>query len=114
MSVRLENHSPEMAGLVAANNGFALVEAACMPASWLISTASLWLVTVICVTAAAAGITAAGGFSPTGIDDLTASAEPVSPVPALSILERSGPITTPTVQTVVLRGQPASRVGRHL
>ena len=112
MSVRLENHSPEMAGLVAANNGFALVEAACMPASRLISTASLWLVTVICLTAAAAGITAAGGFSPTGIDDLTASVEPVPPVPALSILERSAP--TPTVQTVVLRGQPASRVGRHL
>jgi hypothetical protein len=113
MSVRLENHSPEIAGLVAANNGFALVEAACTPASRLIRAASLWLVAVICLTAAAAGITAAGGFSPT-IDDLTASAEPVSPVPALSILERSAPTATPTVQTVVLRGQPPSRVGRHL
>ena len=79
-----------------------------------ISIAFAVFVAAVCLTAAAAGITAAGGFSPTGIDDLTASAEPVSPVPALSILERSGPITTPTVQTVVLRGQPASRVGRHL
>jgi hypothetical protein len=114
MSVRLENHSPEIASLVAANSGCALVEAACIPASGLIRTASLWLVVVICLTVAAAGITAAGGFSPTGIDDLTASAEPVSPVPALSILERSAPITSPTVQTIVLRGQPASRVGRHL
>ena len=113
MSVRLDNRTPEIAGLIA-DNGCAPVEAACAPASGLIRTASLWFAAVICLTAAAAGITAAGGFSPTGIDDLTASAEPVSPVPALSILERSGPITTPTVQTVVLRGQPASRVGRHL
>jgi hypothetical protein len=114
MSVRLENQPPEIAGQVAADNGFALVAAACIPASRLIRTVSLWLVALICLTAAAAGITAAGGFSPIGIEDLTASAEPVSPVPALSVPERSAPITTPIVQTVVLRGQPPSRVGRHL
>jgi hypothetical protein len=114
MSVCVENHPPEIAGLVAANNGFALVEAAFTPASRLMRAASLWLVAVICLTAAAAGITAAGGFSPTRIDGLTASAEPVSPVPALSVLEGSAPTTLPTVQIVVLRGQPPSRVGRHL
>ena len=114
MSACVENHRPEIAGRVAANNGFALVEAACNPAPRLVGAASLWWVAVICLTAAAAGITAAGGFSPTRIDDLTASAQPVSPVPALTLLEKSAPITTPTVQTVVLRGQPPSRVGRHL
>jgi hypothetical protein len=108
MSGCVENHPPEIAGLVAANNGFALVEAACTPAARLVRAASLWLVAVICLTAAAAGITAAGGFSPSRIDDLTASAEPVFPV------EMCAPITTPIVQTVVLRGQPPSRVGRHL
>src|SRR5437764_1427880 len=114
MSVCVENHPPEIAGLVAANNSFALVEAACTPASRLIRTVSDWLVAVICLTAAAAGITAAGGFSPTGIEDLTVSAEPAPPVPPLSDLEGSAPTTTPTLQTVLLRGQPSSRAGRHL
>jgi hypothetical protein len=115
MSVCVENRPPEIAGLVAAKNGFALVEAACTPASRLIQTALLCLIAVICLTAAAAaGITAAGGFSPTGIDDLTASAEPVAPVPVPSVPGWNATITTPTVQTVVLRGQPPSRAGGHL
>ena len=115
MSVCVESHPPEIAGRVAANNRFALVKAACTPASRLMRAAWLWLVAVICLTAAAAGITAAEGFFPIGIEHLTASVESVSPVSALfPVPKGSAPITTATVQTVVLRGQPPSRAGRHL
>jgi hypothetical protein len=115
MSVCVESHPPEIAGRVAANNRFALVKAACTPASRLMKAAWLWLVAVICLTAAAAGITAAEGFFPIGIEHLTASVESVSPVSALfPVPKGSAPITTATVQTVVLRRQPPSRVGRHL
>jgi hypothetical protein len=85
MSGCVEKHPPEIAGLVAANNGLALVETACTPASRLVRAASFWW---------------------------AASAKPVFPVPTLT-LEKSAPSQPPTVQTVVLRGQPPSRVGRR-
>jgi hypothetical protein len=101
MASNVENHSPEISGLLAANSGFALVEAAFIPVSLLIRPASLWLIAVISLgaLATAAGVTMAGDLpAMTAVGELPAATEAVKNL---------------SVQPVVLRGEPPSRVRRR-
>jgi hypothetical protein len=128
--VNADNQSPETSGLLAANNGFTLVETAFAPVSLRIKPAFVWLVGVVFLVAVA---TAAGLIV---ASDLPATA-PVKEVPAVAagdltaLVSLEGPpsveegmfrVSDPStaerpqapkelrVEPVVLRGQPPSTV----
>jgi hypothetical protein len=129
MSANLENSSPETSGLLAANSGYALVEAAFIPASRRIGPGSLWFIAAISLAtlAAAAGVTIAGDKSsvmaladPVAVPDAAAPTaaipEAAVPVPARSAEPRVAPAQSAKnlrPLPVVLRGQPPSRTGGH-
>ena len=119
MSASIENHSPELSGLLAAKSGFGLVEGAFVPASRRIAPAALWLIAAIGLATLAAGAGTTGTGEPPAMAALEeASAAPDSSVaapqpvraPVVSAEERVVPAKYPRVLPVVLRGQP-SRVG---
>jgi hypothetical protein len=119
MAANIENHSPEISGLLAANSGFALVEAAVIPVSLRIRAASLWFVAAISLggLAVAGGATVAGdGPAVATVAELPVAAEAVAPAaapaPAQSTAARTAPVKNPGVQPVVLRGQPLA-MGRR-
>ena len=110
MTASVEDHSPELSGLLAAKSGFAVVEAAFVPGSPPIRPASLWFIAVISLSALAIATSAmVAGDVPAiaAVAELPAAAEGVSPAPAGPVTaERRAPIKNPSVQPVVLRGQP--------
>jgi hypothetical protein len=117
MAANVENHSPEISGLLAANSGFALVEEAFIPVSLPVRPALLWFIAVISLGALtmAGGATVAGDVPPVAaIAELPAAAEVIPPVPApaQSTAERPTSVKNPSVQPVVLRGQPMA-MGRR-
>lgn len=111
MSASIENHSPELSGLLAANSACALVEAAFIPVSRRLGPASVWFVAAICIgtLVAAAGVTITG--DPTAIaavDELPGAPEAPATAPASpAAAERIAPARNPRVLPLVLRGQPA-------
>jgi hypothetical protein len=120
MAAKVENHSPETSGLLAANSGFALVEAAVIPVSLRIRAASFWFVAAISLggLAVAGGATIAGDVAAIAtVAELPVAAEaiapaPVAAAPAQSTAARTAPVKNPSVQPVVLRGQPLA-IGRR-
>ena len=123
MAANIENHSPEISGLLAANSAFALVETEVIPVSLRIRAASLWFVAAISLggLAIAGGATVAGDVPATAIvAELPAATEAVvaatAPVPAAAPAQSSAARTAPAknavVQPVVLRGQPLA-MGRR-
>jgi hypothetical protein len=125
MSVGFENDFPETVGLSAAQSGFGLIEAAFLPVPRLIGPASLWPVAVsfFGAIAVAAGMTIGDDVSPlslnSGVSPIVVGGPPISaeavsvvPAPRTEMEARTG--TNSPVQTVVLRGQPPSKVSRHL
>jgi hypothetical protein len=125
MSAGFESQSPETAGLNAAKIGFGIVEGAFLPVPRLIGPASLWLLAVLSfgAVAVAAGITIGedvsllgldSGISPIAVGGPSIAAEAPSLVPASSIAAEASTGSNLPVQTVVLRGQPPSKIGRHL
>jgi hypothetical protein len=117
MAANVEQHSPEISGLLAANSGFALVEAAVIPVSLRIRPASLWFVTAISL----GGLAVAGGATVAGdvlaiatVAELPVAAEAIAPAPAptQSPATRTAPVKNPSVLPVVLRGQPLA-MGRR-
>ena len=117
MTVSVENHSPEIAGLLAASSGFALVEAAFIPVSLRLRPAALWFIAVISLgaVATAAGVTMAVDLPAVmaAVAELPAAAVAVAPVPAASTAELTASVKNLPVQPVVLRGEPSSRAGRR-
>ena len=115
MTVSVEKHSPEISGLLAANSGFALVEAAFIPVSLRIRPATLWFVAVISLgsLATAAGVTVAGDFPAMAAVGELPAAVAIPAAPASSTAERTASTKNPSVLPVVLRGQPPSGVGRR-
>src|SRR4030081_1937520 len=115
MAANVENHSPEMSGLLAANSGFALVEAAFIPVSLRIRPATLWLVAVISLgsLATAAGVTVAGDLPAMAAVGELRGAVAIPAAPASSTAERTASTKNPSVLPVVLRGQPPSGAGRR-
>jgi len=114
MAANSEKHSPEISGLLAANSGFALVEAAFVPVSLRIRPATFWFVAVISLgaLATAEGVTAAGDQSAmAAVTELPVPAA-ATPAAAQSPAERTASMKNPGVLPVVLRGQP-SGVGRR-
>ena len=125
MSVGFEHEFPETVGLTAAKSGFGLIEAAILPVPRLIGPASLWPVAISFFGAVvvAAGITIGdevsplpvnSGVSPIAVGEPPILAEAPSVVPAPSTGVEASTGTKLPVQTVVLRGQPPSKVSRHL
>jgi hypothetical protein len=116
MAANVENHSPEISGLLAANSGFALVEAAFVPVSLRIRPASLWFIAAISLGALAmvGGATVAGDVPAiAAVAELPATAEGIPPAPAGSATAaRTAPMKNPSVLPVVLRGQPVA-MGRR-
>jgi hypothetical protein len=115
MAAKVEQHSPEISGLLAANSGFALVEAAVIPVSLRIRAASFWFVAAISLggLAVAGGATVAGDIAAlAAVAELPVAAEAVALAPAQSTAARTAPIKNPGVQPVVLRGQPLA-MGRR-
>ena len=119
MAAKVENHSPETSGLLAANSGFALVEAAVIPVSLRIRAASFWFVAAISLggLAVAGGATIAGDVAAIAtVAELPVAAEAIAPAPAAapaqSTAARTAPVKNPSVQPVVLRGQPLA-IGRR-
>jgi hypothetical protein len=116
MSASIENHSPELTGLLAANSACALVEAAFIPVSRRIGPASLWFIAAICMgtLVAAAGVTMTGDAPlMAALDELPGAPEvsaPAAPVARPLLEERIVPTKNPRVLPIVLRGQP-SRAG---
>jgi len=119
MTAKVEKHSAEISGLLAANSGFALVEAAVIPVSLRVRAASLWFVAAISL----GGLAVAGGATVAGdvlaiatVAELPVGAEAIAPAPAAapaqSTAARTAPIKNPSVQPVVLRGQPPA-MGRR-
>jgi hypothetical protein len=113
MAAKVEQHSPEVSGLLAANSGFALVEAAVIPVSLRVRAASLWFVAAISLggLAVAGSATVAGDIAAlAAVAELPTAAEAIAPAPApapaQSTAARTAPIKNPSVQPVVLRGQP--------
>lgn len=135
MSASVEKPSPEMSGLLAANSGFALVEAAFIPASRRIGPASLWFIAVISLgaLAGAAGITVTEASRPMmAVAELPPVPEPApfAAAPSVSQALAAAPVSappkpmTPTEATpapskaarvlpVVLRGHPPSQTGHR-
>ena len=115
MAANSEKHSPEISGLLAANSGFAVVEAAFVPVSLRIRPAALWLIAVISLgaLATAEGVTAAGDLPATAaVAELPVAAAATPAAAAQSPADRTASMKTPGVLPVVLRGQP-SGVGRR-
>ena len=115
MTARVEKHSPEISGLVAASSSFALVEAAFIPVSLRLRPAALWFIAVISLGALAttAGVMAAGDLPAMAVAELPATAEAMPAAPASSIAERPAPIKNLSVEPVVLRGHPPLRAGHR-
>jgi hypothetical protein len=103
MAAPVENHSPEVSGLVAANSGFALIEAT------FIRRAALWFVALVSLGALAiAGVTMAGDPAKmAAVGELPAAAEAMPSVPAQPAAQRTGSEKKSSVLPVVLRGQPS-------
>ena len=85
MAAKVEKHSPEISGLLAANSGFTLIEAAVIPVSLRISAASFWFVAAISL----GGLAVAGGATVAGdvlaiatVAELPVGAEAIAPAPA--------------------------------
>lgn len=114
MAANSEKHSPEISGLLAANSGFAVVEAAFVPVSLRIRPATLWFVAVLSLgaLATAEGVTAAGDQSAMAAVAELPVAAAATPAAAQSPAERTAAMKNPGVLPVVLRGQP-SGVGRR-
>ena len=125
MSVGFDNQLSDTVGLTVAKSGFGLIEAGFLPVPRLIGPASLWPVAISLfgVVAIAAGITIGDEVSPlplnsgvspivVGEPPITAEAPSVVPAPSTGVEAWTG--TKSPVQTVVLRGQPPSKVSRHL
>jgi len=113
MAANFERHSPEISGLLVANSGFALVEAAFIPVSLRIRPAALWLIAVISLgaLATAAGVTAAGDSPAMGaVEALSATAEAAPSAAAQSTAAPTTSMKNSSVLPVVLRGQPSSIV----
>ena len=114
MAANSEKHSPEISGLLAANSGFAVVEAAFVPVSLRIRPATLWFVAVISLgaLATAAGVTVAGDSPAMGaVEALSATAEAIPAAATQSTPKRTEAAKNSSVLPVVLRGQPPSIVG---
>src|SRR3954451_4331165 len=100
MAAKVENHSPEIFGLLAANSGFALVEAAVIPVSLRVRAASFWFVAAVSLggLALAGGATIAGDVAATAIvAELPVAAEvitlaPAAPAPAQLTAARTAPV----------------------
>ena len=113
MSASIENQSPELSGLLAANSACALIEAAFIPVSRRLGPASVWFVAAICVGAlvAAAGVTLTGDPPAiAAVDELPGPPEASAPAAAPAApaaAERTVPTGNPRVLPLVLRGQPA-------
>ena len=115
MSAGIDQQSPEITGLAAANNSLALVDAAFMPTARLRRPATLWFLAVVSLgAAAAAGVTVAGGLSTAGISEPSVSAGTSSAITVSSTADQVPPGMYSAVQTVILRGQPPTKAGRHL
>ena len=125
MSAGFQSQFPETAGLAAANSGFGLVEGAFFPVPRPMKPAAFWLLAVLScgAVAVAAGITIGddvsllplnSGVSPIAVGEPPIAAEAPSLVPSSSITAEASTGTNLPVQTVVLRGQPPSKIGRHL
>lgn len=131
MSASAKNPSPEIAGLIAADSGFALVETAFIPASGGIGRASLWVIAAVSLgtLAAAAGVTIAKDAA-RAIPELPAAPDtapvvatvpaPAPPAVAPSIAAAPSeampapPTKNARVLPVVLRGHPPSQAGNRL
>jgi hypothetical protein len=110
MTASVEDHSPELSGLLAAKSGFAVVEAAFVPPSLPIRPASLWFIAVISLSALAIAASAmVTGDSPVmaAVEMLPAAAAVTSPVPTRPTAEPTAPPKDMSAQPVVLRGQSA-------
>src|SRR5436190_22749466 len=115
MAAKVENHSPETSGLLAANSGFALVEAAVIPVSLRVRPASFWFVAAISLggLAVAGGATIAGDVPaiatvaelPVAAEAIAPAAAAAAPAPAQLTAARNAPVKNPGVLPVVLRGQ---------
>jgi hypothetical protein len=115
MTASVEKPSPEIAGLLAANSGFALVEATVIPVSLRIRPASLWLIAAISLggLAIAGGATVAGDVSPiAAVAELPAAAEAAPPAAAPATAARPASLKNQRAEPVVLRGQPLA-MGRR-
>ena len=102
MAAKVEKHSPEISGLLAANSGFALVEDAVIPVSLRIRPASLWFVAAISLggLAVAGGATVAGDvLAIASVAELPVAAEAIPPTPvsapAQSPVTRTAPVKNP-------------------
>jgi hypothetical protein len=114
MTANFEKHAPEVSGLLAANSGFAVVEAAFIPVSLRITPAALWCIAVISLglLATAGGMTAAGDLPAMGaVEALSATAEAIPAAATQSTPKRTEAAKNSSVLPVVLRGQPPSIVG---
>ena len=114
MTANVEDHSPELSGLLAAKSGFAVVEAAFVPASPPIRPASLWFIAVISLSALAiaAGAMVAGDLPvdlpvTAAAEVLPAVAAVTSPVPTRPTAEPTASTKDLSAQPVVLRGHPS-------
>jgi len=108
MTASVEDHSPELSGLLAAKSGFAVVEAAFVPASPPIRPASLWFIAVISLSALAiaASVTVAGDLPVmAAVEVLPAAAAVTSSVPTPPTAEPTASTKDLSAQPVVLRGQ---------
>jgi hypothetical protein len=115
MTARVADHSPELSGLLAAKSGFAVVEAAFVPASLPIRPASLWFIAVISLSALAIAASAmVAGDLPVmaAVEMLPAAAAVTSPGPTRPTAEPTASTKDLSAQPVVLRGQP-SKMGHR-
>jgi hypothetical protein len=115
MTASVEDHSPELSGLLAAKSGFAVVEAALVPASPALRPASLWFIAVISLNALAiaVGATVAGDLPVmAAVELLPAAAAVTSSVPTRPTAEPTASTKDLSAQPVVLRGQP-SKMGHR-
>ena len=102
MTASGEDHSPELSGLVAANSGFAVVEAAFVPVSPPIRPASLWFIAVISLSALAI----AAGAMVAGDLPVIAAAEMLPVAAAVTSPGFTGPTAAPIAATQELSAQP--------
>jgi hypothetical protein len=115
MTARVEDHSPEVSGLLAAKSGFAVVEAALVPASLPIRPASLWFIAVISLSALAIAASAmvAGDLPVMAAVEVPPAAAAVTvPVPTRPTAEPTAAPKDLSAWPVVLRGQP-SKMGHR-
>ena len=104
MSASAKNPSPEIAGLIAADSGFALVETAFIPASGGIGRASLWVIAAVSLgsLAAAAGVTIAKDAPVAmAVAALPAALDAAPAVPAVPASALPTPAATVTAATTI-------------